>query len=521
MAKLSTFYLKDYDGGLNDTSSPRQIERNEASILQNWHIRTKGQLTRRDGLLQVGSTLTNSAGGLHGYFRSNGGKDLLVMDGGTLKYLNTTTFDALDSGFTSGKPFWLETCPLNDKVYIANEDNTTHAWDRASTTLNSSLSDLGTTKYQANVLRWHKNHMFFLNNLTLNTTTYPHSIAWSAMGDPETHDTTNDRIDIPGGGRVITAVDQGNVLVIFKERAIQFLDGWGSNSWRITSSSSNVANFDEQVGCIAPRGACRVGNEVWFIDDEGQIRRIYQTDFDAFRRDIVSTKIQGTLAGINKAQLSKAVMWSNNDYVYCALPNGSDTENSIVLCFDLITSKRSGGEAWEVITGWTPSLMTDYIPSSTPELYLADSQSGKIYLHTGDDDDGVAIDADWTGKEDDYDRPERFKRYKFGYLTGMSGAGDMDVTVHASIDGAGFAKLSTLNLLAAGTKLGPTGSATMGPTGEFVLGGNRYREDKFYYSGGGGAVRGKIVRHSIRHHALNETPIVNTFTSHYKERGLR
>lgn len=521
MAKLSSYYQESYDGGLNDTSSPRQIKRNEASVLQNWHIRTKGQLTRRAGLTQVGSALDGPATALHGYFRSDGGKDLLLMDDTDLKYLNGSTFDTLDSGFTASSIVAMETCPTNDKVYISSEDNTTHVWDRAATTLNSCLTDLGTTHWQANVMRWHKNHMFFLNNLTLNGTVYANSIAWSDMGDPETHDTTSDRIDIPGGGRVITAVDQGNVLVIFKERAIQYLEGWGDNSWRITASTSNVANFDEQVGCIAPRGACRVGNEVWFVDDEGQIRRIYQTDFDAFRRDIISTKIQGTLATVNKAHLARAVMWSNNDYVYVALPTGSSTTNDLVLCYDLITSKRRGEEAWEVITGWGPAIMTDYIPSSVPVLYLADATAGTIYSHTGDDDAGSAIDAVWTGKEDDYDRPERYKRFRFGYVSGEATSGDIDVGIYASVDGAAFANIGTLELEATGSTLGPSGNATMGPTGVFRLGGNSYAEKKFYYASGGGAVRGKTVKHSIRHTTLDEQPIVNTYSSHYKERPLR
>lgn len=519
--KLNTYYHTDFDGGLNDTSAPEQIKRNEASVLRNWHIRTKGQLTRRDGLTQVGDALTGAASGMHAYLRTNGGKDLLVMDDTTLKYLNGSTFDDLDTGFTAGNPFWMETCPANNKVYISNEDNDTHSWDRASTTLNSALTDLTNTHYRANVLRWHKNHMFFLNNLEFGGNVYPNSVGWSAMGDPDTHDTTNDRIDIPGGGRVITAVDQGNVLVIFKERAIQFLEGWGDNSWRITASASNVSNLDEQVGCIAPRGACRVGNEVWFVDDEGQIRRIYQTDFDAFRRDIVSTKIQGTLATVNKAHLSKAVMWSSNDYVYVALPTGASTTNDLVLCYDLITSRRTGEEAWETITGWDAGLMIDYLPSSTPVLYIADAATGKIYSHTGDDDAGVAIDANWTGKDDDYDRPERYKRFKFGYITGEATSGSIDVTIHASVDHGAFAQVGTLTLSTTGSTLGPTGNATMGPTGSFILGGNSYAEEKFYYSAGGGAVRGKTIRHSIRHAVVDETPVVNTWTSHYKERGLR
>lgn len=520
--KLSTLYATSYDGGLNDTASAREIDRNEASVLENWCIKYEGKLYRRDGLTQVGGDLSAPAEGLHAYLRTGGGKDLLVMDDGNLKYLNGSSFTTLDTGFTGGKPFWMETCPVNDKVYISNEDNTTHSWDRASTTEDSSLTDLSTTHWQANVMRWHKNHMFFLNNLTLDDAVYENRIAWSDMADPDTHDTTNDYIEVPGNGRVITAIDQGNVLVIFKERSIVYLSGWGDTDWRLTATSSNVANLSEQVGCVAPRGATRVGNEVWFIDDEGQIRRIYQTDFDAFRSDHISTKIQTTLSGINKAQLHKALAWTANDHVFFAFPNGSDTENSILVVFDIIASKRNGGaEAWEVITGWTPGMMIDYLPSSTPVLYLADNATGKIYAHTGADDAGTAIDARYDSKDDDYDRSDRYKRYRFGYLQASSTSTSIAVDIYASVDLAPFADLGELTLASNGSTLGPTGNATMGPTGTFILGGGGRAEKKFYYTDGGGSATGKTVRHSIRHSATGQQPVVDNWSSHYKERQLR
>ena len=520
--KTSNYSHKSYDGGHNDSVSAQELERNEGNPVQNWCIQTKGKLTRRKGLTPIGNTLTGVAEGLHAYLRADGGKDLLVMDDGSLKYLNGTSFTTLDSGFTKGNLFWMENCPINNKVYISNEDNTTHSWDRAGTVLNACLNDYGTTKYQANVLRWHKNHMFFLNNLKAGGIVYKNSIGWSAMNDPETHDTVNDIIEIPGNGRVITAIDQGNVLVIFKERSIQFLSGWGDTSWQITASASNVANLSEQVGCIAPRGATRVGNEIWFIDDEANIRKIYQTDFDAYRNDIISTKLKTTIAGFNIAQLSKAVAWTNGDHVYFAVPDGSSTVNSIVLAFDILASKRNGlAEAWEVIRGWSPRLMIDYYPSSVPVLYMADATSKKIYSHAGTNDDDVAITAIWTGKDDDYDKPDNYKRYRFGYLNAESGSGNIDVDMYASVDYASFAKIGTVNLLGIGSTLGPTGTGTLGPTGTFILGGNGKAEEKFYYTNGGGTPTGKSIRHSIRHAVISEQPTVSTYTSHFKTKPVR
>lgn len=519
--RLSTYYHQSYDGGLNNTSSPREIDRNQASVLHDWLIRYKGQLRRRDGLIQVGSTLSNVPAGLHTFIRTSGVADLLVMDGTSLKYLNSSTFDALDSGFSAGKSFWMETCPLNNTLYIGNEDNYQHSWDRASTTLNSCLTDLGTTIPHGNVMRWHKNHMFVLNNATVSGTVYPHRVYFSNLGTPGTYTTASDYAEVPGDGRLITAMDLGDSLVLFKERSIQFLSGWGVASWAISASASNYANLDERVGCIAPRGVVKVGDEVWFVDDAGQIRRLFQTDFDAFRRDIISTKIQGTLSGINKTQLSKAVAWSNNDFVFFAFPNGSDADNSIVCVYDLIASKRNGGEeAWTLITGWKPKFMADFPTSTVPELYLADTTNKKIYKHDGDDDDGVAIDAIWESKEDDYDKPERGKRLKFGYITGSAGS-DVDVGIYASVNAAAYANVGTINLAASGSRLGPTGSFLLGPTGNNTLGGNANAEEKFYFQDGGGAVSGKTVKMKIAHSAVNEQPTVNTFSVHYKLKALR
>lgn len=518
---LSTYYHRDFSGGLNDSASDSEIKRNEASLLRNWDITYEGQLNKRMGLTQTGNDMgDNAVLGLHTYIRSTGNKDLVCMEGTTLRYLNSTTWDSLDTGFTTGLRTCFEACPLNDKLYIVNGTENTHSWDRASTTENSCLTDMTNAVPTGKIIKWHKNHMFVINNVTWGGTLYANRIAWSAMGDPDTWDTTNDFLDLPGGGRGITFGDLGDALVIFKERSIMFLSGWGDSDWRITASASNVANIDEAVGCLAPFGVTRVGNELWFIDDEGQIRRLYQTDFDAFRKDIISTKIQNTLSGLNKSQIARTVAWTYNDKVYFSIPMGSDAYNSTVLVYDIIASKRTGEEAWTTYTGWNISAATAYPTAQAVDLYLGNDTDGLVYKHSGYSDDGTAIDSRWDGKDDDYDKPERYKRYKFGYISGTAST-DINVAVHAAVDGAAFADLGDLNLADDGTALGPTGPATMGPTGTWLLGGATKADLKFYFTSGGGTARGKSVKMSIRHATDSEDPVVNTFSVHFKQKQIR
>ncbi len=519
---VSRYSKSSFDGGLNDTVTPRELKSNECNPLSNWDIRYQGELRRRDGLTQVGNTPTAVPAGIHGFARTNGNNDLLIMDDGSLKYLNGASFSALDSGFTAGNEFAFETISSLNRVYISNEDNTTHYWDRASTTLNSCLTDLGATCYQANKMIWFKNHLFFLNNLKVGATSYADWVGFSDFNAPDTHDTTNARFQVGGQGRIITAIDLGDSLVLFKEHSIHFLQGYGEASWAITASSNNVANLSEAVGCIALKGVCRVGNEAWFIDDEGYIRRITQTDFDAFRQDIISTKVQGSLALLNKSQLEKVAMWSNDDYVFVSYPTGASLVNDTVLRFDLITYRRSGEEAWTKITGWHAKAFTDYISSTqAPDLMVLDGSSGKVYKHSGTSDDGVAIDAVATDFDNDDKAPSQYKRYRWGEISAETASSDATVSIHASVDGSTYAKLGDLSVIATGSHLAPTGTDRLAPTGSFRLAGNAENELRFHYTEGGGTPTGRSIRHSIRHSVLNEQPSVRTYDRFYKLRDPR
>jgi len=518
--KLSTLTVQDYSGGLNDTVSEKEINRNEASLLRNWDITFKGQLKRRDGLTQTGNTLASKIDGMTYYPRSSGGKDIVVINSGTLRYLKTSTFDSLDTGFTSGEFKDFATCPLNDKLYITSETDQMHSWDRSSVTENSCLTDLGADVPHGNVIRWHKNHMFTANAVNVSGTKYYHRLYWSAIGDPDTWDIVDDFINVPGNGNVLALADLGDNLVIFKDRSIQYLSGWGDTDWQITASASNTTNVDEQVGIAGAFAHTRVGNEVWFMDDEGNIRRIYQTDFDPFRKDIISTKIQTTIDGLNKTKLDLCRAWTYNDKVYFAVADGAATANNLVLVFDIKASKRTGEEAWTTYTGWTPTQFMSYPTSGAPDLYLSDN-AGKVGKFSGTNDYAAAVDSRWDGKKDDMDKTERWKRFKFGYITGVASTAT-DVGVYASVDGNAFGDMGDLELEVRGGTLGPSGTFELGPTGlTAVLGGNSETEWKFYYADGGGAVRGKTLQHSIRHAIASKQPTVNGFSSSFKQRQLR
>jgi hypothetical protein len=133
----------------------------------------------------------------------------------------------------------------------------------------------------------------------------------------------------------------------------------------------------------------------------------------------------------------------------------------------------------------------------------------------------VAIDARWDGRDDDFDREERYKRLKFGYISAPAEE-ETSIGIHSSVDDGSFADLGDIQVRLVGGKLEPSGDFKLFPSGTTaVLAGSGSSEFRFKHESGGGKVLGKTLRHSIRHNELGKQPTVNGYTVHFKERTLR
>lgn len=512
MSRFATYRHHDYSYGLKNTASRREVPRGGASVLENWDITFKGRLTKRKGLTQYGNTLVGNARLLGFYKKNDGNNYLLTNEGVNLKYLVGATWTNIDTAFTN-QDVWYEDCRVEDKIYMSSEDNVLAHWDGAT------LTKLAASVPHGNVLIWWQNHMFTLNNVNISGTKYKNRIYISNFGDPDTWTTGTDFVDLQGLGDATTANIIGNALVIFKTGSYQFLSGYGLASWKLSGTNTSIQNIDNSVGCPAKRGTTRVSaNELWFIDQKGQIRRLSQTDY-GYSSSVMSNDIQATIDTINVGALAGAVAYYADEKVYFAVPTGASTVNDTVLVYDLKASSRTNKEAWTTYKGWIVSDMLAYPISSDPELIIAGGTNKKIYRHVGTDDDGVDIACRWDSGLDDYDKPERFKKYTYGYIQ-SGNQGDIDVDIFASVDGVSFAQVGTFNLQGSGSKLGPTGSFLLGPTGDNRLGGAEDLEYKFYFFDGGGAITGKTVAMSIRYTGDADC-FVNGYTNHYVERSLR
>jgi len=474
----------------------------------------------RPGLTKVGGTLSNIPKSLIVYRQKSGINYLIADDGTDIKYLNSSTWTDIGN-LSASENLAYANVIVNDKVYVGSENNALQYWNGTG-----NFTAVGGTSISSNVMLWYQNHLFHLNNVNVSSTKYPNRVYWSNFGAPETYTTASDFIELPGEGRAVTMNVLGNSLVIFKEDSYMFLSGYGSSSWAISSSSTSISNTDASVGCVAPRGTVRVGaNELWFIDNQGYVRRITESTY-GYESKVMSDNIylsqitvNGVKVGIDLGKLSNCIAWYDDNKVHFALTANGSSYNNVDLVFDRNASADNGGkEAWTTYTGWTITAMTSFGNATNPILYISSSDKN-IYKVSGGDDNGVAIAARWDGKNDDYDKPERYKKYAYGYIFSQAQV-DEDVTIHSAIDGQGFSQIGTFNLNNDGTRLGPTGTAAMGPTGEFILGGSEDLTKKYYYSDGGGTITGKTVCMSIRTSTHNQL-YVDNFTNHFALRSLK
>lgn len=439
-----------YSGGLNNTDNPDNLSENEASTLKNCYINTKGSLVKRSGLLLDGNDSGDTAitGGI-GWIEDDGTKWELRTTGTELQYNNSGTWTTLDNGFTSGLP--TEFVVANNKVYIFNGTDNTHSFDGTSTTLNNCLTDLGTSVPTGKYATFWKNYMFVFGSSKLSGTTYPARVWFSNLADPDTWTTGTDYFDanISDGQEGTGISPLGELLVIFKRRSYYIMSGSSPGDWRISTSVNNLQNVDNAVGCTSHRSIVQVGNDLWFMSDDGMRSVRRNEDATTPQTGLVMGKVQGTIDTFNKSHLDKVAATLFNKRVYVAYPTGSNTYNNEVLVADtrIFLEDPMNPHPWVVYTGWNVSCWHVHIPSTSAVLYAGEATGDSLTYkaETGKNDNSATIDFDYRSPMIDLREPDMKKTFRFLKASAKQG-NNIDITVQTSIDGQVFATQGNLNI---------------------------------------------------------------------------
>lgn len=459
MARNFVNYVNNsYSGGQNDTDEQDQLLENQAKQILNAYIHKPGAVEKRSGCSALGNDFGNAAvTGLTSWTEDDNTKWQLATAGTSLWYLNSATWTELDDGFTTG----LDTnfVVADNKLYVFNGTDNTHSWDGTSTTKNSALTDMDTSIPTGKYAVWWKNYMFVCGASKLSGTSYPSRVWFSNLGDPDTYTTGTDYFDVGlSDGQPITGIGTlDKFLIIFKRRSIYILTGSGPSDWKLSSSVNNVINIENSVGCVSHRSIVQVGDDLWFMSDDG-VRTVRKSEEGQNpMTGIVSGLMEGTIAGMNKAKLDKVACCLFNKRFYLAFPNGTSTYNNrcIVAETRRLLDNLYNPHPWVTYTGWQPACWDTHIPTFQPQLYFGNASADSVVVQaeTGTSDAEVvgtvansgAIDFTYISPMIDLRQPDMRKTSRFIIVSAESG-GNYDVEVSTSLDGNTFIDHGDINL---------------------------------------------------------------------------
>lgn len=321
-------------------------------------------------------------------------------------------------------------------------------WDIACT---SALTDLAiasvpTGKYG---VFW-KNYFFITGSSKFDGTNYPSRVWFSNLSDPDTFTTATDYFDVNiSDGQDITGIAPlGELLVIFKRKSIYVMTGSNPTAWKLSSSVNNLQNVDSAIGCTSHRSIVQVGNDLWFMSDDG-MRSLRRTEDNVTPQSgRVMGKVQGTIDTMNKGALDKVASILFNSRVYVAYPTGSSTYNNEVLVADtrITLDDPNNPHPWVRYTGWNPAVWATHIPSSTSVLYYGEASADSISFQaeTGTNDNSASIDFDYQSPMINLREPHMKKTTRFIKLSAEQG-NSVDIAVQSSPDGNVFTTHDNLN----------------------------------------------------------------------------
>lgn len=395
--------------GLNTLVSDTLIKDEEASDLQNVQFIESGVVAKRPGFVQVGDALTANPKGLGVIYTTSGTRQLLTIDGTSLKYLNGATWTAISGKtFTTAK----ETTFVQalDAVYIWNGTDAGGKYDGTTlstpTTTPSAAFGIYYSGYQ----------------IVSGVATKPHRLYISVSTDPSDFTNTAGELSTSGGVPGATAfagtganyvdISSGdgdsikglakfsNALIIFKERSIHQLTFDSTGTPVVTPITTSI-------GSVSHKGIDNVENDVFFPTRNGYYVLGNEPNyFNVIRSNELSQRVNPTIQNITASNLSKIASIYSGFVFYSSVPYGGTTTNNRLLTYD----RRY--LAWSLSTNINANAFTEFIDTTNNKhLYFAADDDTYIYelLPSTYNDDGTAIDAYWQGKAHSGGKTELYK----------------------------------------------------------------------------------------------------------------
>lgn len=272
-------------------------------------------------------------------------------------------------------------------------------------------------------------------------------------------------LTLGGGSRqeivALKAFRQQDLIAFLADRteAIQvvdspFLTGVAGSGALSTSAGWSRVVIDERIGCGARRSVVTVGEDLFFVDQYGNVRSLARTITDnsqGTKSLPVSAPIQSWIDRINPTAFEAICAEAYDRYYIVGLPIDSATSASHTFVFDRILNSWTG--PW--IGKWQPYCMTvaaldgaSLDADKNPTLFIAgsDVDAGKVYrTFTGTTDAGDAIVYQETSRRiyaDQFEADKLFRRMKDYFIA----SGTATMQIEARKNGESFQTIGYASL---------------------------------------------------------------------------
>lgn len=437
MARNLQIYRENKFIGYNDRLPPEFLPKGYVADALNCFMRTE-EVVKRTGYTLVANDVGNNAiQGLKGVRFADGTRRLIMVTGGIVYTWSGSGNWSQPSGtYTLSSTAQVDIVVANNNVYFFDGTNTVPKFDGTSM---STVSAIPIGSYA----QWFHNALYVSG-----ISATPNRMRISNNGDPEDFSAgTQATIDVnPNDGDYITGLGiLHNELLVFKVNRVWSLTGFGTAALTLADLNERLTGF----GTYSHRSIVNIGNDVLylgFLGDRIHIRSIQRTrEGILYDAGIISSDIENSLDGLNKAQLDEVAGVFDGRIVWFAAPQGASATNNRVYTYDTLL------RGWTRHTGINASCWTTFAISSTPQLYFGEAgANSQVYvMDTSTSDNGTAIAFTLDTKRYGGDRPEIKKKWK--YLTmHAEESGNYDITVDYSRDGFSFDNLGTMNLTGTG-----------------------------------------------------------------------
>jgi hypothetical protein len=256
-----------------------------------------------------------------------------------------------------------------DRLYFADGALHIFSWDGTNTVdLGGATNDKPPNA--PSILVWHTSRL-----VAAGMPDQPDAIYFSNFLDGAVWNRLTQSLRVGGDGDPIIALIpwMDFNLVVLKRHSIWVVncDPSLSTDPALLVSLFPIRQISKNIGCGSQRSVVQFGNDVFFVDDKGNVRsiqRVLGSDTQQQATPALSYPVQDIMNRINLNVLNKVCATSWNDLYIVALPLDSSLIPNYCAVFNKLTGTWSG--RW---TGWTPMCFSRRVATGTNRMVFGTS----------------------------------------------------------------------------------------------------------------------------------------------------